>query len=524
MHKFNTPRLRRVDEVDAKFLTFKLTPEQKARLPKGKKIVFRKSTHPQKGKGYRQFMSRAEYTSSEPGKRGRAVAIASKLLGVIWDDDPEWIYETDKSKSSIKARRVEATKKAEKSNRLVAGMICRMFSDSIEYEQTAVLVKKIPVPLFLAVAVLCASRGITDATSVANYWNQNLNYLRKVLPHEELNEISHDSVRRIYLSLKADSVERFLKNFYEWLPKWLPEDARRHIAIDGQTCRSSRHVETNRRMMLLNAVDVTAGKLCMTHTMIDTKSNEPKYVPDILEKLNVEGALVSLDALSTNQGIASEITRRGGFYMLAVKGNQMKLEAAIKAEMSKVKADVENSEELRQVPCENDHYRNEKRHYVVLPANRLPQELRTGWIGLDEGCIIQALTTSFRSNRAGEWSTSREIRYFITNHPYQDGSHDEWLAECIRGHWGVESFHWTMDMLWQQDYMQCKHPAYLNTREAIAKLGHNLLKTFQQIDKKERGLSRMRSEKQLQNEVGITVENGLIWMLKAIQERESRQP
>ena len=78
-------------------------------------------------------------------------------------------------------------------------------------------------------------------------------------------------------------------------------------------------------------------------------------------------------------------------------------------------------------------------------------------------------------------------------------------------------------MLWQQDYMQCKHPAYLNTREAIAKLGHNLLKTFQQIDKKERGVSRMRSEKQLQNEVGITVENGLIWLLKAIQERESRQ-
>ena len=59
MHHFNTPRLCRIDEVDAKFLEFKLTPEQKARLPEGKKIVFRKSTHPQKGKGYRQFVSRA---------------------------------------------------------------------------------------------------------------------------------------------------------------------------------------------------------------------------------------------------------------------------------------------------------------------------------------------------------------------------------------------------------------------------------------------------------------------------------
>ena len=33
MHHFNTPRLCRIDEVDAKFLEFKLTPEQKARLP-----------------------------------------------------------------------------------------------------------------------------------------------------------------------------------------------------------------------------------------------------------------------------------------------------------------------------------------------------------------------------------------------------------------------------------------------------------------------------------------------------------
>ncbi len=105
----NTPKICRVSDVTEKFLVFSLTPEQLAKIPPEKKIVFRHATQHYKEKGYRQYLARAQYTSSVQSKhKGRIVTVASKLLGIVWDDDPEWIYETDKTKSNLSARRIAA--------------------------------------------------------------------------------------------------------------------------------------------------------------------------------------------------------------------------------------------------------------------------------------------------------------------------------------------------------------------------------------------------------------------------------
>ena len=82
-------------------------------------------------------------------------------------------------------------------------------------------------------------------------------------------------------------------------------------------------------MMILNAVDVTAGKLCSSHIMISTKSHEPKYAPELLTDFNLHGATVTFDALNTTPEIASTIVNRGGYYLLAVKKNQPNLHESV---------------------------------------------------------------------------------------------------------------------------------------------------------------------------------------------------
>lgn len=295
MQKHTMKRICRVADINAEFLTFRLTKEQRAKA-NGAKISFRKST--QRYEGYRQLLARAEYNKLNPatGKK-HAAPVASKLIGIIWDDDPDWVYETDKTKSSKPERRKQAIAKRFESQRNLTTQVASLFTEDIEYQVSAVQVKKIPVPLFLTVAVICACRGLTDATSVANYWNNNLTSLRNLFPSYELEVISHDTVRRIYMSLTENSVRNFMKNFYDWLPKW-SDGERRHYAVDGQSCRASRHFETNRRMMTLNAVDITAGKLCSSHLMISTKSHEPKYAPELLADFQIHGATVTLDALN----------------------------------------------------------------------------------------------------------------------------------------------------------------------------------------------------------------------------------
>ena len=140
--------------------------------------------------------------------------------------------------------------------------------------------------------------------------------------------------------------------------------------------------------------------------------------------------------------------------------------------------------------------------------------------------MIKAKTRSFRKSGNGEWGYTEETRYFITCHPFCENGIEEWLATCIRTHWGGESFHWTMDAIWRQDQMQCMYPEYLRARESLAKLGHNLLVTFRKIDQEERRLKTPRSETPLSHEIGVTLENGLDWLAKifewkALQEQKT---
>ena len=181
---------------------------------------------------------------------------------------------------------------------------------------------------------------------------------------------------------------------------------------------------------------------------------EPKYAPRLLSQFNIHGATVTFDALSTTAQLAQAVLDRGGYYLLAVKDNQPKLFEAVRNL-------IENSRKKEDVVTEDSkHDREEKRLYTVVPASGLPAELLEKWPGLRDGCVVKALTRSFH-RRNNVWSLTNETRWFITCHPYEGGSIAPWLAECIRGHWGVESFHWTMDMIWRQDWMQCQHPACL---------------------------------------------------------------
>ena len=515
MQKHARKRICRVDAVDKNILTFELTEEQLAKAG-GEKITFRKSTQHFPKKGYRQLIARAEYNGVVASGKRRAKSAATKLIGIIFDDDPEWVYETRKyTKASAKKLVEERVCKME-GQRDVAFTVGGFYDELLEYVEGAVIVKKVPVGLFLMVATCCAMRGLTDSTTVANYWNTNLPALQAMFPEYKLEKISHDSARRIYVSLTEKCIRNITSNLYVWLPKWYGQD-RRHFAIDGQSCRAARHDEDYRQMMMLNAVDVTAGKLCASHMMIDAKSHEPTHTPDLITDFDLHGATVTLDALNTTPTIAQALMDAGAFYLLALKGNQPKLHDAVRKDFAAVAEHHGLVEEWTE--RELDHYRIEKRGYLVVPASFIPDEIADRWPGLKDGCIVRTTTKTSRQRRDGVWHDTEETRYFVTNHPWAEeqnkpGELSAWLKECVRGHWGVESFHWIMDAVWKQDKMQCKYIEYLRTRETLAKIGHNLVQTLRRIEQEEMSLSKPRSGTQIVNEAAVTIESALSWLGK----------
>ena len=523
MQKHNQKQICRDDEIDKKMLTFRLKKEQRQKA-KGAEVKFRQTS--QRYDGYRQIIARAQIYDSE---KKCAVTIAAKLIGVVFEDDPEWLYETDKSRSPITERRLAARpRKAEKQpaaasrtcetkeQRAAATQLGSFVKKKVEYTADAIIVKKVPIEILLTVAALSGMRGLTDATSVASYWNTNLSTLREMFPEYGLEEISHDTVRRIYMSLTEKCVRDITSGLYDWLPKRYSQD-RRHFAIDGQSCRAARRDEDYRQMMMLNAVDVTAGKLCASHMMIDTKNHEPTHTPELITDFDLHGATVTLDALHTTPAIAEALMGAGAYYLLALKGNQPKLNDAVRKDFAAVAERNGLVEEWTKRTFE--HNRWEERGYLVGPAAFIPDEIASRWPGLKDGCIVRTTTKSFRQRRDGTWHNTEETRYFITNHLWEEeqnkpGELSAWLQECVRGHWGVESFHWIMDAVWKQDKMQCKYIEYLRTRETLAKIGHNLVQTLRRIEQEEMSLSKPRSGTQIVNEAAATVESALSWLCK----------
>src|ERR671938_2150161 len=141
---------------------------------------------------------------------------------------------------------------------------------------------------------------------------------------------SHDTFRRVLMLVDPDAFER---SFLAWVRAvFRPEEgAPRRVAIDGKTVRRSFDLRKGRSPLHLVSAYASEGGIVLAQRAAEGKGGEPAVLPDLLDGLDLEGCLVSLDALACRPGIAEHIVGRGGDYLLALKGNRKKAHAEVKA-------------------------------------------------------------------------------------------------------------------------------------------------------------------------------------------------
>jgi hypothetical protein len=93
------------------------------------------------------------------------------------------------------------------------------------------------------------------------------------------------------------------------------------VAMDGKTLRGSRDAEQS-AVHLLSAVIHKEG-IVVAQQRVDVKTNEITQVQPLLDRINIEGAVVTADALLTQRAIAEYlVTQKDADYVFTVKGNQ----------------------------------------------------------------------------------------------------------------------------------------------------------------------------------------------------------
>jgi len=138
---------------------------------------------------------------------------------------------------------------------------------------------------------------------------------------------SPDTFRRVFILL--DNVE--LKSlFIDWISSTVKFSKGRLVNIDGKNLRGSK--EPSKGKKALNVVSAWASEqsVVLGQVRCEEKSNEITAIPELLKILNIEGCIVTIDAMGCQTEIVAEIVDKGADYVISLKGNHGTLHEDIK--------------------------------------------------------------------------------------------------------------------------------------------------------------------------------------------------
>jgi predicted transposase YbfD/YdcC len=234
---------------------------------------------------------------------------------------------------------------------------------------------------------------------------------------------SDDTLGRVLARLDPGAFEKCLLS---WIQAVQEVTANRLIAIDGKTLRGSFAGRDGKAAIHMVSARATENKLSLGQVVVAEKSNEITAIPELLQLLDVTGALVTIDAMGCQKEIAAKIRERGGGYVLAVKQNQPTLHEQVTCAITAaLEADEVKYDEHSTV--ESGHGRRERRSDAILAAPETvdPEDL---WQDL------HAVGVTFSERVDARGRESLEARYYILSTLLSA----EEFAGAVRGHWGVE--------------------------------------------------------------------------------------
>lgn len=282
-------------------------------------------------------------------------------------------------------------------------------------------------------------------------------YLRKYIELE--NGIpSHDTIQRVMAMISPDVIQQLQVKWQELLNSDEGEKLKKIVAIDGKTMRGNTQNGSKPNHIVSAWCDEDG--FCLGQVAVHEKSNEITAIPKLLDKINVKGQVVTIDAMGTQTAIAEKIKSKRADYVLALKGNQTSLYDDVK-EYFKDEEFVRRIEESKyyKKTSEKAHGQIEIREYYQTDdINWLSQ--KKNWKGL-KSIGMERKTITKRDG-----SRSVEYRYYISSlKPDID-----LFRLAVRKHWSVEVMHWHLDVTFREDANR--------TIEKLAAQNLNVLRKF----------------------------------------------
>jgi predicted transposase YbfD/YdcC len=272
---------------------------------------------------------------------------------------------------------------------------------------------------------------------------------------------SHDTFGRVFAALDP---KMLAQAFQRWTAVMAVTSREKIIPIDGKTLRRSfKQAGDNAFVHMVSAWSASNG-VVLGQVRTDEKSNEITAIPQLLDLIDVKGALITIDAAGTQTAIAEKIVANGGDYLLSVKANQPTLHDSMIEHFMGVGKLYNKFEYAESV--DHGHGRDEVRRTWLSHAT---EEIASAerWSGLSTFVRIE-------STRTINGETSVENRYYISSRKRLSAKAS--LA-AVREHWSIENqLHWVLDVAFAEDDSRVRAGNAAANFSAVRQLALGLLK------------------------------------------------
>jgi predicted transposase YbfD/YdcC len=307
---------------------------------------------------------------------------------------------------------------------------------------------------------LCAVIAGADAwTDIENYGRAKQDWLETFLdlPH---GIPSHDTLGRVFAALDPAA---FQDAFLAWMHAVVNASRGKLVAIDGKTLRHSFDTANGKSAIHLVSAWACENHLLLGQQQVSDKSNEITAIPALLKLLDLQGALVTIDAIGCQRDFTRRITAGGGDYVLAVKDNQPTLHADVRQVFHDgLETDFAGLEHRSCRTTDRGHGRAETRHYHLVKVPKSLAAKHPGFAGL------RTLGMVFSERQVGAGEPAAETRFYISSLDLKVTA----FAEAVRGHWTIENnLHWVLDVAFREDASRVRKdhgPANLGLVRRIA--------------------------------------------------------
>ena len=339
--------------------------------------------------------------------------------------------------------------------------IFNMYFGIIEDERCEVNVKHplVNILKLVLIAVLC---GMDELDKIIDYGKNKKDFLEREFDIKDIP--SKSTLTRIFVIINP----KWLGLIIVCILKTLIKEKHSQIMLDGKVIKSTDAIKTIETMMNIVTAYTDTG-ISLGQITVDSKTNEIPAVKELIEMLDVEGKIITADAMHCQKETAEKIIDNKGDYVLQLKANQKNFYEDVYAMFDDKYMDETDTNCEYEVFCtvEKSHGRIEKRTCYVLNEIEFFTDYLAEWKGLKKIFAVKR-----EVERSGEKTS--EISCYLSS----KNTTAENLLSYTRKHWQIESMHHILDVSYDEDKCRLYSQRAQENLNIFRKMGISIHKNY----------------------------------------------